>query len=283
MTIDRPIIRQVQIKDTSDIAFFLNQARYLHRHLDWRSSLEWLGDPFFWILEQDGRIHATFACPADPPLVSWVRLFASSAHISPDMAWEQLFETALAQTSQKPGITLAAISLHDWFERLLVRQGWTIHQHIVTLSWNGEFPPLPRMLPGATIRPILPEDLPEITELDNQAFEPLWQLSYEALQQAYEQSAFATLVQIDHQIVAYQMSTATSYNAHLARLAVLPELHGKQIGYSLVFDLLRHLERLDVGSVTVNTQQDNLNSQALYKRLGFHHTGDQFPVLVYPH
>jgi ribosomal protein S18 acetylase RimI-like enzyme len=283
MTADEPTIRQAQIKDTSDLAFFLNQARYLHRHLDWRSSLEWLGDPFFWVLEQDGRIHATFACPVDPPQVSWVRLFASSSHINPDVAWKQLFEYALKQTSQKPGIRLAAISLHDWFERLLVRQGWNVHQHIVTLSWNGELPPSPRLLPGAIIRPILPEDLSEVTKVDNLAFEPLWQLSLETLQQAYEQSAIATLVQIDGQIVAYQMSTATSYNAHLARLAVLPDLQGKQIGYSLVIDLLRHLERLQVGSVTVNTQQDNFNSQALYKRLGFHYTGDQFPVLVYPH
>ncbi|TLN18994.1 hypothetical protein FDZ74_06385, partial [bacterium] len=194
MTIDRPIIRQAQIKDTSDLAFFMNQARYLHRHLDWRSSLEWLGDPLFWILEQDGRIHGTFACPADPPLVAWVRLFASSAHITPDMAWEQLFAAALSQTSQNPNITLAAISLHDWFERLLVRHGWSVHQHIVTLSWNGIFPPSPRLIPGATIRPILPEDLPEITKVDNLAFESLWQLSLEALTQAYEQSASATLV-----------------------------------------------------------------------------------------
>lgn len=279
--IDKPTIRSAQRKDSSDLAFFLNQARYVHRHLDWRSSLEWLGDPYFWILEQDERIHGTFACPADPPRIAWVRLFASSAYISPDRAWELLYETALKRTRQDADITLAAISLHDWFERLLIRHGWYVHQHIVTLSWNGIIPQAPPLHPGAVIRPILPEDLPAVANVDNSAFEPLWQLSLIALRQAYEQSAFATLIELDGRIVAYQMSTASTYNAHLARLAVLPDLQGKQLGYLLVHDLLKHVSRLEVSSVTVNTQHDNLSSQALYKRLGFNHTGDQFPVLVF--
>lgn len=276
-------IRQAQAKDTSDLAFFLNQARYVHRHLDWRSSLEWLGEPDFWILERDGDMQAVFACPPDPPLVAWVRLFASSAHINPDAAWERLFEHALQNLRRKLPATLAAISLHDWFERLLVRQGWSIHQQIVTLSWNGDLPAIPNQLSNAILRPIVPEDIPEVTRIDNLAFEPLWQLSDLALKQAYEQSAFATLMEIDGQIVAYQISTATSFSAHLARLAVLPDLHGKGLGYALVFDLLKHLERLNIWSVTVNTQHDNHSSQALYQRLGFTFTGDQFPVLVYPH
>ena len=189
---------------------------------------------------------------------------------------------AVQQPGLKPPVTLAAISLHDWFERLLLRHGWQIHQHIVTLSWNGVLPPNVNLLPDAVIRPILPEDIPSVTRIDNLAFEPLWQLSELSLKQAFEQSAFATLMEIRGQIVAYQISTASSFNAHLARLAVQPELQGKSIGYALVLDLLKHLERLNIWSVTVNTQHDNASSQALYRRLGFSLTGDQFPVLVYP-
>ncbi len=275
-------IRQAQSNDTSDLAFFLNQARYVHRHLDWRSTLEWLGEPEFWILERDGMIQAVFACPPDPPAVAWVRLFASGAHINPDTAWEHLLNHAVQQPTLKPPITLAAISLHDWFERLLLRHGWQIHQQIVTLSWNGELPPGQNLLPDAVIRPILPEDIPAITRIDNLAFEPLWQLSELGLNQAFELSAFATLMEVQGQIVAYQISTATSFNAHLARLAVQPELQGKGLGYALVLDLLNRLDRLGIWSVTVNTQHDNHSSQALYQRLGFSFTGDQFPVLVYP-
>ena len=275
-------IRQAQTKDTSDLAFFLNQARYVHRHLDWRSTLEWLGEAEFWMLERDGMTQAAFACPPDPLAVAWVRLFASGAHINPDTAWEHLLNHAVQQPGLKPPVTLAAISLHDWFERLLLRHGWQVHQHIVTLSWNGALPPNVKLLPDAVIRPILPEDIPSVTRIDNLAFEPLWQLSELSLKQAFEQSAFATLMEIRGQIVAYQISTASSFNAHLARLAVQPELQGKSIGYALVLDLLKHLERLNIWSVTVNTQHDNASSQALYRRLGFSLTGDQFPVLVYP-
>lgn len=280
---DSALVRKAQTNDTSDLAFFLNQARYVHRHLDWRPPLEWLGEDAFWILEEDQRIQGVLACPPDPPGICWLRLFASSAHISPDEALERLFARALEFARQTPGTTLAAISLHDWFERLLLRHDWRQHQQIVTLIWNGHFAAQPQLPAGAVIRPILPEDLAEVTRLDNQAFEPLWRLSQTALTQAYEQSAFATLMQIGDRIVAYQMSTATSFSAHLARLAVQPELQGQRIGYSLVYDLLKNLERLQIWSATVNTQHDNLASQALYQHLGFTHTGDQFPVLVYPH
>lgn len=275
-------IRKAHIDDTSDLAFFLNQARYIHRHLDWRPPLEWLQEGSFWMLEQEQHIQGVFACPADPPGIAWVHLFASGGRLSPDEAWQRLFETALEQLRRGPRVLLAAISLHEWFERLLLRHGWAVHQQIVTLSWDGNIPTAPILPSGAVIRPILPEDLPEITRLDNLSFDPLWCLSLTALRQAYEQSAFATLIQVEDRIIAYQMSTATSFSAHLARLAVLPELQGRRLGYSLVYDLLKRLERLQIWSVTVNTQHDNLASQALYQRLGFSHTGDQFPVLVYP-
>mgnify|MGYP001254092851 CR=1 FL=1 len=278
---DSSIIRTAQKNDTSDLAFFLNQARYIHRHLDWRPVLEWLGAESFWILEQDHKIQGTFACPDDPPGIAWVRLFASSSQIAPDEAWVRLFQTELDRSHVYPKRILAAISLHDWFMRLLERHGWIEYQQIVTLAWDGGLPNEPRLPDGAVIRPILPEDLPEITRIDNLAFEPLWRLSLTALNHAYEQSAFATLFEVNGQIIAYQMSTATSFNAHLARLAVLPQSQGQKIGYTLVYDLLKQLDRLQVRSATVNTQHDNLASQALYQRLGFIHTDEHFPVLVY--
>lgn len=278
---DSSDIRPALKNDTSDLAFFLNQARYVHRHLDWRPILDWLGEGSFWILDQDHKVQAAFACPDDPPGIAWVRLFACSSQISPDDAWVRLFTTELDSVNTSPNRTLAAIALHDWFMRLLLRHGWIEYQQIVTLAWDGGFPTEPLLPDGAIIRPILPEDLPEITRIDNLAFEPLWRLSQSALNHAYEQSAFATLFEVNGQIIAYQMSTATSFNAHLARLAVLPQMQGQKIGYTLVYDLLKQLDRLQVRSATVNTQHDNLASQALYQRLGFIHTGEHFPVLVY--
>lgn len=275
-------IRVARPNDISLLAFFMNQAPYVCRHLDWRPTLDWLGEDYFWILEQDRQIQGVFACPTDPPGVAWVRLFASGTQITPHDAWKLLFAHALERLKQETQIQLAAISLHNWFEHLLIQQDWLLHQKIVTLSWDGDFTAPPPMLAGTIMRPMLPEDLPEVTRVDNLAFESLWQLSDQSLKQAYEQSAFATLVELDGQIIAYQLSTATTYSAHLARLAVLPQLQGKKIGHCLVYDLLKRLERAQIGAVTVNTQHDNLASQALYTRLGFKYTGDQFPVLIYP-
>ena len=42
----------------SNLIFF---ETHLHRHLDWRAPLEWLGSPFFWALDEGSQITAALA------------------------------------------------------------------------------------------------------------------------------------------------------------------------------------------------------------------------------
>jgi ribosomal protein S18 acetylase RimI-like enzyme len=77
------------------------------------------------------------------------------------------------------------------------------------------------------------------------------------------------------------LSTGGSGRAHLARLAVLPEIQGRGIGRALVQDLFAQLVRNGVYRVSVNTQNDNATSLRLYQRLGFVRTGEQYPVYLY--
>jgi ribosomal-protein-alanine N-acetyltransferase len=125
-----------------------------------------------------------------------------------------------------------------------------------------------------------PEDLPAVCELDQEAFEPLWHNSLEGLAMAYRQSAWATVVEDHQHIIGYQISTSVPLSGHLARLAVRPELRHAGIGSALVIDLLHHFLRDGAWRVTVNTQDDNLASLSLYEKIGFHRTGETFPVFV---
>ena len=80
------------------------------------------------------------------------------------------------------------------------------------------------------------------------------------------------------------MSSVNGFTAHLARLAVHPHLQRRRIGYRLLQNVLYHfLEGLDVWGVTLNTQNNNHASLALYQQTGFHLTGESFPVYVYPY
>jgi ribosomal protein S18 acetylase RimI-like enzyme len=86
------------------------------------------------------------------------------------------------------------------------------------------------------------------------------------------------VAEADGQIIGYQLSTRNPLGAHLARLAVRPESQGRGVGRALVADLIQQAERRSMYHLTVNTQNDNLSSLALYKKIGFRETGDCYPV-----
>jgi [ribosomal protein S18]-alanine N-acetyltransferase len=71
------------------------------------------------------------------------------------------------------------------------------------------------------------------------------------------------------------------YGAHLARLAVRKEAQGQGIGKFLLGDLIHRARKRGLSRLTVNTQGDNSVSLALYQKVGFFLTGDQYPVYVY--
>ena len=81
-------------------------------------------------------------------------------------------------------------------------------------------------------------------------------------------------------IVGYQLSTGSGQRAHLARLAVHPALQGRGVGRALLTDLFSKLDQNGIYKLSVNTQSDNVVSLAMYQRMGFIRTGEQYPVYV---
>jgi ribosomal-protein-alanine N-acetyltransferase len=79
-------------------------------------------------------------------------------------------------------------------------------------------------------------------------------------------------------VVGYHLSTRNSLGVHLARLAVRPETQGRGIGQALVQDLFLQAEQRGIRRFTVNTQNDNAASLAIYKKLDFFETGERYPV-----
>jgi ribosomal-protein-alanine N-acetyltransferase len=118
-------------------------------------------------------------------------------------------------------------------------------------------------------------------EIDNAAFGLDWKNSLEALELAYQQSSLARVAESGNEIVGYQYSTASSMGGHLARLAVKPSNQGRGIGYLLVYDVLEQFKRQGVMHITVNTQQKNSASLALYAKAGFYVTGESYRVYQY--
>lgn len=275
----RSAIRQALPADQSRIANLMYFENRVHRHLDWRTPLDWLGSPEYWVLEEYGHLSAALACPPDPQPVAWLRLFAVSSSVSLPHAWRALWGVA-QESMHGRGLTAAAIVMHNWLEELLRDSGFSEYQKVVLLSQEGvpfAWQSNPHQL---HIRPMTRADLPDVAALDAASFAPLWQNSQASLQYAHSLAELSTVGVLDGEIVAYQMSTRNPFGAHLARLAVHPRCQGQRFGYLMVQDLLQKMQAQGLTRLTVNTQNDNTASLSLYEKIGFKRTGEQYCVFT---
>jgi ribosomal protein S18 acetylase RimI-like enzyme len=261
----------------SNLIFFENR---LHRHLDWRSPLEWLGAPFYWALDDGGQIMAALACPPEREGIAWVRLFVYSGRWSAENAWAMLWPAAREEIARAGGAKVAAIAIQPWFQNLLAASGFENHQQIVLLEWHYQ-PAMARATAGIRIRKMTEADLSEVEKTDSASFEPLWQNPLETLRRAFAQALYATVAENENRIIGYQISTGGGQRAHLARLAVHPAVQGQGAGRALLNDLFVFLTHLGISRLSVNTQSDNQASLNLYQRMGFVRTGEQYPVYTF--
>ncbi len=274
-------IRSAVFPDQRQIANLIHFEPHLHRHLDWRNPLDWIGSPPFFVAESDGRMAAALGCPPDPPQVAWVRLFVCASEYPAQEMWERLWDAARTDLARGGRFTAAAILMHGWMKELLEASGFHVAQQIVMLQRDSQDVPEFYLPGGLTLRPLMHYDLAAVAEVDAAAFVLLWQNSFSALSRAYPQSAWATVVESERGILGYQVSTRNPLGGHLARLAVRPEAQGKGVGRALVADLIRQMMGQGLTHLTVNTQDDNLSSLSLYRKIGFRETGDRYPVYVY--
>jgi ribosomal protein S18 acetylase RimI-like enzyme len=271
-------IRSAALTDHHLLARLIGRTLNVHRHLDWREPLHWIGASPFLVLEGQGELRAALACPPDPPGVAWLRLYVNDGRLSDWEAWSTLWEAARRELASLPGVTAAAIVLRDWISPYLERSGFTSRQQIVMLKCDHPDHLLENEADSFLIRPMLSYDLPAVADVDASAFGLLWQNSLPSLSFAYQQASIATVAESENRIIGYQISTRTSLGIHLARLAVLPQAQGRGVGYALTADMMRQGRKRGVECFTVNTQSDNPTSLTLYKRIGFRETGERYPV-----
>ena len=271
-------VRPATLQDHQSISNLILLQNHAHRHLDWRHPLDWLGSPYFWLLEGEGRTLAVLACPPDPPGVAWMRLFAFSGQVSALDAWSLLWNVAREEIAHLGGAQVAVIAMQTWMYDLLTRADFKLTQNIVMLEYHGRPVLQPALPPGMLLRLMTWSDLPEVERVDADAFDPLWHISLDSLQRAYSQSVVPSVVESGGRLLGYQLSTGKPTGAHLARLAVRKDAQGFGLGAALVNDLISQMRQRSADLISVNTQDDNHVSLALYQKAGFFRTGEEYPV-----
>jgi hypothetical protein len=240
------IIRTAAEIDQENIEYFLSHAAAIHRHLDWRTPFEWLGNKDFLIEQNKQAITGMLICTAEPDEVHWVRVFGSIDFQSLDQCWQHLFNAFLDQAaSSAEPLVVATIAYFEWMQDLMEQNNWKLHQRVVQLKWNSfDTKNFSNKWPeGLSIRPMSVRDLATVTRIDQECFPFIWKQSQDVINHAFDQSSYTTVALLNGEIVGFQISTAYKTIAHLARLAVTPQFQGYHIGQALVQNMLHHFSK----------------------------------------
>jgi [ribosomal protein S18]-alanine N-acetyltransferase len=266
--------------DQPAIAALSRFEERVHVHLDWQSAEDWLGAEPFLVAERSKHVVGALACPPAPPSTAWVRVFALQGNISAEEVWQLLWPPARAALEAMGTEQIAGLSLDDWIDPLYLSAGFKQTHSVVVLTRPAD--PAPRVASPARIRPATSADHDTIIEVDSTAFRPPWQISAAVARRAMAQASWLTVAELDNQIAGYQLTTPTPGGAHLARLAVLPGCQGRGLGAALVADMIEQCRRQGIRELTVNTQDTNAASLAVYQRLGYRRNGVSYPVYQLP-
>jgi ribosomal-protein-alanine N-acetyltransferase len=175
--------------------------------------------------------------------------------------------------------TMVCIGNAPWLTEELWSRGFETSEWLSAFERVGsEPPPKPAKRPAA-IRTAHKDDLSTIMALDRLAFDRIWHKSIRNLNEALARASSFTVASLDGRIVAYEWCEIYGQQAHLTRLAVHPDYQGRGIGTQLLYQAI--VDAIEAGAelISLNTQEDNHRSRALYRRYGFVDTKRRMPVL----
>ncbi len=257
------------------------RSHQVHTHLDWQDVHEWLDNrqnATMRLAWQDRRLVGALALSAPLNQTAWVRLAAIHDYAPAQEVLQALWDAMVEVLTQQEVKVVWVLVARPWLQGFIRPLGFHFDEDIITLQRGGQQIPTLPLGTSTPIREMFPTDIDRVLQVDHSAFTPPWQLARDELHQARRISAVATVAIQNDAIIGYQISTVYRDGAHLARLAVTPEVQGQGVGRALLADALRRFFRRGIYSMTVNTQATNGRSQRLYHQFSFERNGNDLPV-----
>lgn len=262
-----------------DILSLMFYSRHTHTHLDWYKAGQWLdleGNTVGLAFHQDTLVGVLgISSPLNEAV--WLRLVVIAQGYDQAMIlsflWENLRPVLIANQLKKA----AVLVINPWLTPFMPALGFQYLEKVITMHRAPqELPPPPQS--NISLRNGYLEDIHGIVHIDHSAFAPPWQMSTTDIRLSQRQAASCTLAIYNNQIIGYEIATRHHTAGHLARLAVHPQVQGKQVGQVLLYNVLSRFMQRGVKGMTVNTQESNIRSQRLYERFGFIRNGFDLEV-----
>jgi ribosomal-protein-alanine N-acetyltransferase len=127
---------------------------------------------------------------------------------------------------------------------------------------------------SAWVRPLEPEDLAGVQEVDREAFSVGWSHASFAGESAREHARGWCWVAIDRgSLVGYLLSFRVVDEVHIVRMAVAPRVQRTHIGSALLARVIDEAKRGSVASIWLEVRVSNASAHALYAAHGFVEVG----------
>ena len=149
------------------------------------------------------------------------------------------------------------------------RAGFSVHGTVIALrldrrAWADEEIDL---FGEVRLRQALADDLPTLVDIDADCFDEFWRYDPEHLARYLVEDRLVVAEGPDG-LIGYTLATVVRGSATLGRLAVRPSARGRRTGEALLREALSYLMRAGADTVTLCTQEENLASRSLYRKVG---------------
>jgi ribosomal protein S18 acetylase RimI-like enzyme len=274
----KTIVRPIKSTDVSDILRLVDSARRVHLRLSPDSLKSRLGSSPGFLAEDPVGLRGFMVVE---PQHSGAAVIVAAA-LRDTWGVRPYLDTVLPEieraAQEKDASTISHIGYDKWLVDGLRERGFEVCEWIVNFERFGSWPKATVAMP-ALVRTAHLYDLPAILALDNLVFDQLWRKTESNFSEALARAVSFVVAEMQGQIVGYEWCEIYRKHAHLARIAVHPDYQGHGIGSQLLYQAIVDSLSRNVNVITLNTQEDNERSHALYKRFDFVKTDQRTPVL----
>lgn len=217
---------------------------------------------------QAGRVCGLTYAVLDYPNCS-IRGLAVRPGRSVEVVTDAVFAKMVPEARAIGAVSIFYIGDDAWLVPYLAKVGFARNGQIIGLHRPGAF--IPSLgAQDCAVRVATVADLEDLVAVDWSAFTELWRNGRETIRQFLEQMRHFLVATVDDRVVGYICGTEYGKVGHIVRLAVHAEAQRQGIGTRLLRDVLARMSEDGVRALTLNTQRDNLVSQAFYRKLGFY-------------
>ncbi|MHB0877538.1 MAG: GNAT family N-acetyltransferase [Anaerolineae bacterium] len=268
VTVDGTVVRPAEPAETEEVELLArwSDRAHLRFQLDCLPELVRSGQVILAV--QGGRLCGLTYTVLDYPNCS-IRGLAVRPGRSVEVVTEAVLTHVVPNAKELGALSIVYIGDDAWLVPYLAKAGFARDGQIIVLHRPGAF--ISSLgCQDCLIRQATADDIDDLVAVDWSAFAPLWRNGPETIRQFLQQMPHFLVASSGDKVLGFICGTEYGKVGHIVRLAVHPEAQRRGVGTRLLRDTLAHMSEHGVRTLTLNTQKDNLASQAFYRCLGFY-------------